>query len=53
MNFGNPDLQQLEKRFHYRLQEHELPCGTCGKVECRCDEDTEDLMEREREDRGE
>lgn len=27
------------------------PCGTCGRVECYCDEETMALMEREREDR--
>lgn len=45
-----PELKELEETFYRHLEEHELPCNICGKVECRCDEDTEDLMERERED---
>lgn len=41
------DIIDLEASFRQRLQAEGLDCGICHKVNCTCDEDYEDLRDRE------
>lgn len=41
--------QELEQLFHEKMQE-DYDCPICGLRNCNCDEETDKLMERERED---
>lgn len=42
--------QQFDTIFQGKLAEEFQRCTICGQSDCRCDEDTEALMEREREE---
>lgn len=44
---ADSDLLEFDRRFIDRLEQDE--CGICRKVNCTCDEDTEELREHIRE----
>lgn len=51
IRISTPETEEFDRIFNERLKDsdEDYDCPSCGKRDCTCDEDTMELMERERE----